>query len=230
MAATPPSCLIHFLNDVPEHHLAYVLQSLKITETEFFKKYCVSHVGSSMCRDFILSLFNTDKVVIQTLYHKIEGVLIIGGCAPGLGIAFNIIDACFCYILCNWLGLVVAILSCFPIPGFKAAGKGLEKFLTVAIKNIPLKKLVNNFTKTIGDRITLLHRLMDAHPYVTIQKEIKKYVTELNNPFSEEIIIQLNRQIEKFGPRLTEKTISDSVNMTEFPHLLDLLKRETKLH
>jgi len=214
---------MQMLGDVPEHYLAEVFRILKINETEVFKKYCLRHSGRLLYKDFILSMFGADRMVVEALYRRIEGVLFVGGCAPGLGIAFNLVDACFCFLLQNWLGLVVAILSCFPIPGFKAAGKGLEKFLTAMIKKIPVDKLVNSFTKVLGKRITLLRNFVDNNPYVTIQKAVREYVSELNNPFTQEVVTQLSKIITMFGPRLEEKTISNSVRMTAQPKLLELL-------
>lgn len=208
-----PTPLLKMIGDVPEHYLAEAFKILKISETQVFRKFSAGSVGRSVYHDFLLSLGNADRTVVLSLYKRIEAILFIGGCAPGLGIAFNLIDACFCFLLHNWFGLVIAILSCFPIPGFKAAGKGVEKLLTAAIKRIPVNKLVDLFTKQLGKRLNLLRNFVNDKPYITIQKAVREYVTEVNNPFAEEIIQQLNKIIIKFGPRLEEKGISGTVKM-----------------
>lgn len=223
MAIPVPHVFTQLLNDVPEHCIEKVICLTKINETAFFKNYCLKQGNRVIYRDFILSLFNADRAVIQSLYNRIECILIVGGCTPALGIAFNVIDGIFCFLLGNWLGLVVAILSCFPIPGFKVAGKGLEKFLTTAIKRIPIDKIISSFTRQLGIRIELFRTLVNATPYVTIQKTLRELITELNNPFAEEVMVQLSNVIRKFGPRLEEKTISETVKMTSQPKLLDII-------
>lgn len=219
---------MQMISDVPEHYLAEAFRIIKINESEVFKKYCLKHSSKTVCRDFILYLFGADRAVVEALYRRIEGVLFVFGCAPSLGIAFNLIDACFCFMLQNWLGMVVAILSCFPIPGFKAAGKGLEKFLTIVIKKITPSELSNRFLRLILKRMELLKNIVNNNPYETIQKMVKKYVPELNNPFAEEVMMKLGNTIKLFGPRLEEKTISNSVKLTREVGLLDIMKAKSR--
>lgn len=225
MAVPINHALTQLLNDVPDIYIEKVIYLAKINETPFFKNYCLKQGNRIIYRDFILSLFNADRAVIQALYNKIEYVLTVAGCAPGVGIAFNVIDAVFCFLLSNWLGVVVAIISCFPFPGFKVAGKGLEKFLSAAIKKIPIDKIVSSFTRVLGIRIEMMRTFVNQTPYVTIQNSLRTLVADLNNPFAEEVMLQLSNVIRKFGPRLEEKTISSYVKMTPEHTLMDITKR-----
>lgn len=227
MAIKVPSCLMQLVEDVPERCFAEAFRILKINEMSVFKKYCAKTCSKDICKNFILSMFGADITTVQLIYAKIEKILFVGGCAPGVGIAFNLIDACFCFILGNWLGLIVAILSCFPIPGFKVVGKGLEKFLTIAIKKIPIGKISSDFIKLIGKRVYLLRNFVVKDPYRVIADRVRDVVKEVNNPFAQEIIKELNKAIRHFGPRLEPKTISNATHMTQSPSLLEIVKTKT---
>lgn len=218
-----PVVLRQLLSDVPEKYLAEVFRILKINETQVFKKFCLRQGGRDVYKGFILSLFNADRAVVEALYRRIEGVLFVMGCAPGLGIAFNVVDACFCAVLGNWFGLFVAILSCFPIPGFKAAGKGLERLLSECLKKIPLNRLIDTFTKAIGKRLELLSNVVSKNPYVSIRDTVKKCLSEINNPFADETVRQLNKIINTFGPRLEEHSISGCAKMSDRPFVFNAL-------
>ncbi len=224
MAIKVPSCLMQLVEDVPERYFAEAFRFLRINEMSVFKKFCAKKGSKEVCKNFLLSTFGADKAAVQLMYAKIENILFVGGCAPGVGIAFNLIDACFCFILGNWLGLIVAILSCFPIPGFKVAGKGLEKFLTIAIKRIPIGKISSDFIKLIGKRVCLLKNIVVKDPYKAIADSVRNLVTEVNNPFAQEIIKELSKAIGHFGPKLEAKTISNYTHMTISPSLLEVMK------
>lgn len=220
---------MQMIGEIPEHYLSEAFRILKINQTTVFKNFCSSCTRKNVCREFLFTMFGADRATIAFLYSKIEMALIVGGCAPGLGIAFNLIDASFCFMLQNWLGFVIAILSCFPIPGFKAAGKGLEKLLTQAIKRIPIGQLSSNFTRLLGKRMDLLKNFVNKKPYVTIQKAVSEYITDINNPFSEEVFRQLQKIIKTYGPRLEEKSISATTHMQSMPGLTEILKRRANL-
>ncbi len=218
-----PVVLRRLLADVPEKFLAEVFRILKINETQVFKKFCLRQGGRTLYKDFIQSLFKADRAVVEALYRRIEGTLFVFGCTPGLGIAFNIVDACFCAVLGNWLGVFVAILSCFPIPGFKAAGKGVEKLLSECLKKIPLNRLIDTFTKALGKRLELISSVINKNPYVCIRDAVKKCLPEVNNPFADEIVRQLNKIINTFGPRLEEHAISGCAKMSSRPFVFHAL-------
>ncbi len=206
-----PSFFLNMIKDVPEATFEKVLKTLKITEKDSFKKYAQTRASSqALYGDFVLGLFSYDKRVVASLYKSIEGVLFIGGCAPGFGIAFNLIDACFCYILGNWLGCFVAIVSCFPIPGFKIVGKGLEKFLLNTLKKISpagMLALINR----LGKKLSSIG-FQSTNSYIIIRQQIEKFIPELHNPFAETIIRELSKVIRKFP--VSEKAISKSVCKT----------------
>lgn len=209
--AKVPTFIINAVKDVPEHAFERVLKALKITEKDVFKKHAASRTASkTLYSDFVLSLFNCDRAVVAALYASIEGALFIGGCAPGVGIAFNIIDACFCFILGNWLGVFVAVISCFPIPGFKIAGKGLEKFIVAVLRKISPNQLFS-FVKKLGTRLSQIG-IHTNKSYMIIREQIEKLIPELHNPFIEAIFKELSKIIKRF-PRASEQ-VSASVCKT----------------
>ena len=150
-----PASILNILKGIPEHQLHTVCSKLKITETMEYRSFVAknAHVQNP-CTTFLeTQLTSGNTTTLSKIYHSIEGFLFIGGCAPGIGIAFNLIDACFCFALGNFFGCFVAIISCFPIPGFKVAGKGLEKILVGLLKHISPTKLINSFNKELNKRI-----------------------------------------------------------------------------
>jgi len=209
--AQVPSFLLNMIRDVPESAFERVMVSLKITERKEFKEYASKRIASkTLYGDFVLTLFSYDRAAVATLYKSIEGVLFVGGCVPGVGIAFNLVDACFCFILGNWLGCFVAILSCFPIPGFKLAGKGAEKFIMVLLKRIsPLH--LQSLIKKLGLRLskTGYHT---TESYIAIRKRIESLLPGLHNPFVECIIRELSKIIQRFP--VSSNGISKSVSQS----------------
>lgn len=198
-----PSFFLNALKDVPESTLEKVFRALKITEKDVFKKHVASSVASrTIYKDFVFSLFGCDKAIVASLYASLEGLLFIGGCAPGVGIAFNLVDACFCFILGNWLGCFVAIISCFPIPGFKIAGKGLEKFFVAVLRKIQPKQLLS-LTKSLGNRLSRIGFHTDKS-YMIIREQIEKIIPEIHNPFVETIFRELSNIIQHF-PQASKK-------------------------
>ena len=209
--AKVPVFFMNVIRDVPDSAFEKVLKSLKITEKDVFKKHVASHVAkNTIYKDFVLSLFGCDKAIVASLYASIEAVLFVGGCAPGVGIAFNIIDACFCFILGNWFGCLVAIISCFPIPGFKIAGKGLEKFFVTVLRKVSPQQLIH-LTKKLGVRLSRIG-FHSNNSYIVIREQIEKLIPEIHNPFVETIIRELSNIIKKYP--VAFKKVSDSVCKT----------------
>ena len=204
-----PTFLLSVVRDVPDKKFEAVLVKLGVTEKDVFKKYaCGRVVSDTFYGDFVLSLFSCERATVAALYKSIEGVLFFFFFAPGLGIAFNLVDACFCFILGNWLGCFVAIVSCFPIPGFKLAGKGAEKFILVLINRISPTQL-SSFVKKLGERLSKID-FHSGDSYIAIRKQIESLITELHNPFAEGIINELSKIIKRFPT--SHDVVSNSVN------------------
>ncbi len=208
-----PASILNILKDVPESQLQIVCSKLKITETIEYKlfvskkSYC-----QNPCTAFLeMQLTSGNTLTLSKIYHSIEGFLFVGGCAPGIGIAFNLIDACFCFALGNFFGCFIAIISCFPIPGFKVAGKGLEKILAGLLKYISPSKLLNCFNKELNKRLAnylgvgVIENVGTHTKYLCIIRErLEEMIVGLNNPFATEIIRALGEIIKKM-PKRTSK-------------------------
>ena len=204
-----PASILNILKGIPEHQLHTVCSKLRITETMEYKSFVAKNANAqNPCTTFLeAQLTSGNTSTLSKIYHSIEGFLFIGGCAPGIGIAFNLIDACFCFALGNFFGCFVAIISCFPIPGFKVAGKGLEKILVGLLKHISPTKLLNSFNKELNKRIVnYLGKNIDcADKYLAIIREqLEEMIVGLNNPFATEIIRALSEVIRKM-PRKVSK-------------------------
>lgn len=197
--------------DVPERNVAAVCRSLKLTESTAFKKYAASHYAKeTLHRDFLLSLFSGSRGELARIYHSIEGVLFVGGCAPGVGIAFNLIDFCFCLALANYLGAFVALVSCFPIPGFKMVGKGLDKVVMELLKAIKPADLFK-FVKALGVRLQKIG-FHSTESYALIRRNLENMVEGLGNPFAEEVVRTLGKILNHFP--VTTRSISKAVSKT----------------
>lgn len=204
-----PASILNILKVIPEHQLHTVCRKLRITETMEYKSFVAQNARvQNPCTTFLeAQLTSGNTTTLSKIYHSIEGFLFIGGCAPGIGIAFNLIDACFCFALGNFFGCFVAIISCFPIPGFKVAGKGLEKILVGLLKHISPTKLLNSFNKELNKRIVnyLGKNIDSADKYLAIIREqLEEMIVGLNNPFAIEIIRALSEVIKKM-PRKVSK-------------------------
>lgn len=225
-----PSSILKMLIDLPEQQIDTVCRRLKITETAEFKKYLSNNISlNKSCKDFLIKeLSSSNTTTIQAIYNKIEGFLFVGGCAPGVGIAFNIIDACFCFALGNMFGCFVAIISCFPIPGFKVAGKGLEKILVGLLKRIPIGE-ITKFTKELLKRLTnyygpgdqtfgLIHKALQI---IRMQlDEIMPGLTGLkNNIFVEDVKRAFAEIIDKY-PSNISKSYTISNNQVKFMSII----------
>lgn len=215
--------ILKMLIDLPEQQIDVLCRNLKITETTEFKKYLSNTISShKSCKDFLIKeLSSSNTTALQAIYSKIEGLLFIGGCAPGIGIAVNIVDACFCFALGNMFGCLVSIVSCFPIPGFKVAGKGLEKILVGLLRNIsPLdltkfyKELVRKLNNYYGTGPATYGMMVDA--LKIIRTRLEELVIGLRNPFSDEIIRLFAKIVDKLPSNLSsniQKGISQSYSM-----------------
>lgn len=193
-----PKELLRVLEETGECNIAFVCEKLKINQLPVFKNYCAKKgLSKEPYKSFLLEQFSTgNKAVLGGVYNSIEGLLFVGGCAPGVGIAFNIIDACFCIALNNWFSAIIAIVSCLPIPGFKVAGKGVEKVLMKALHSIPVSDLTK-FTKMLGVRLKTIGYNNDW-AYIKIRKQLEILIEGLHNPFAEQVLRVLSDIIKKF--------------------------------
>ena len=209
--------------DLPEQQIDIVCRNLKITETTEFKRYLSNNISpNKSCKDFLIKeLSSSNTTTIQAIYSKIEGFLFVGGCATGIGIAFNIVDACFCFALGNMYGSVVAIISCFPIPGFKVTGKGLEKILVALLRNISpttlskfSKELIKKLKNFYGPGIENSGMINKA--LQTIRMQLEEVIIGLRNPFAEEIIRFFARIVDTLPPKFSnniQKGVSQSYSL-----------------
>ena len=222
MPKVPPS-ILKMLMDLPEQQINIVCRNLKITETTEFKRYLSNNISpNKSCKDFLIKeLSSSNTTTIQAIYSKIEGFLFVGGCAPGIGIAFNIVDACFCFALGNMFWCFVAIISCFPIPGFKVAGKGLEKILVALLRNISpttlskfSKELIKKLKNFYGPGIENSGMINKA--LQTIRMQLEEVIIGLRNPFAEEIIRFFARIVDTLPPKFSnniQKGVSQSYSL-----------------
>lgn len=198
--------------DLPEKNVASVCKTLKLTESFSFKNYAISHyTKDTLYREYFLSIFASPSGELSRIYHSIEGVLFVGGCAPGIGIAFNLIDFCFCLVLANYIGAFVALISCFPIPGFKLVGKGLDKLIMKLLRGIKPNDLFK-FVKILGIRLEKIGSHSNQS-YALIRQNLENLVVGLHNPFAEEIVKTLGKILDRFPT--TVKKMSTTVSKSE---------------
>lgn len=216
-----PASILNILKEIPDSQLYTVCRKLKITETIEYKSFIAhnTHCANPCAKFLEAQLTSGNTTTLSRIYHSIEGFLFVGGCAPGIGIAFNLIDACFCFALGNFFGCFIAMVSCFPIPGFKVAGKGLEKILVGLLKNISPSKLLNCFNKELSKRLSnylgtgFVENVGTHTKYLGIIRErLEEMIVGLNNPFATEIIRALGEVIKKMPKRTTkiQKEITNS--------------------
>lgn len=195
--AKVPECIVTMLMQLRENDAAKVCRALKLTDTKLFKESVASNgYSSTPCKDFFAGLFRSaDKATLQGVYNSIEGVLFVGGCAPGVGIAFNLVDAGFCMALNNWMGAFIAIISCFPIPGFKVAGKGLGKLLTDLVARISPADMAR-VLKLLGNRLSRLGYLA-GNCYVKVGRKLEELVPVVKNPFVDGTVRLLAKAVKQ---------------------------------
>lgn len=226
-----PAGVVKYLAQLPERDVAKICYALKITNTKAFKDFASKSPSKTPCVDFFVDLFtNPNQGALASIYHSVEGALFVGGCAPGIGIAFNIIDACFCIALSNWLGAFIAIISCFPIPGFKLAGKGFEKLLVAILKRISPAEF-SKFLKMLGGQLSKIG-FHAGDCYKQIGKKLEEIIPELNNPFASEIVKLLAETVKKMCKNdIVIKNAPRSINKymikTETP-LLSVTRRNVR--
>lgn len=228
-----PQVLIQLIEETEERYIAVVFQKLHLSDTIAYKSYTKRYAKKNCEKEYLVKIF-TSGGDLQNLYKTIEPYLFFGGCAPGVGIAFNLIDACFCWALGNWLGSLVAIISCFPIPGFKVAGKGLEKILLTLLKRISPSKLMV-FLRGLGSRLSNI-RFHSSKSYIIIREQIESIIPYLDDPFAEPSIREFAKIIRRFPVRQKEitKAVSKSGKelMQEYtlqPKLLEVTSKSKAL-
>lgn len=228
--AKVPEGIVKMLMQLPENDAAKVCRALKLTDTKLFKE-SVARNGYSRtpCKDFFVGLFRSaDKATLQGVYSSIEGVLFVGGCAPGVGIVFNLVDAGFCIALNNWMGAFIAIISCFPIPGFKVAGKGLGKLLTALLARISPADMARVF-KRLGGRLSKLGYLA-GDCYAKVGSKLEELLPDVYNPFAGETVRLLARAVKQMYRNGAAAKVPTQApgkyGIAEKGRLLELTKKE----
>ena len=132
-----PSEIISLIKGIPAGHFDNLLRLVPDLKTLIPK-------GKNAQEFFVEAITTGDRAKIQALYNPLSLFLAAGGCCGGpVGIVFNSLDAAFCFVLANWLGFVIDILSIVLVfPGVKA---GLTGISTV-VKTLP--KLIGKYAKS----------------------------------------------------------------------------------
>lgn len=189
--------LVHLLRQLPEKNIEKVCAKLKLTDNKVFSEMMArqQHSISPYTDSLVAIVTNPSKGILLEIYRSIEGVLFVGGCAPGVGLAFNIIDACFCVALGYWIEAFIAIVSCIPIPGLKFVGKGFQKTVMSLLQNISPADM-QNMTKLLGRQLTKIgFHTNDC--YIRIGNKLDEIVDGVGNPFASDTIRLLYSSIKK---------------------------------
>lgn len=207
-----PIGVVNFLRELPEKDIEKVCSTLKLTENKTFRgEFVKNGTSRSPYTESLVTVFATpDQRILAEIYKSIEGVLFVGGCAPGVGIAFNIIDACFCIALNNWIGAFISVISCFPIPGFKLAGKGLQTLIMSLLVKISPNDMLKIF-KMLGKQLSKIgFHTNDC--YIKIGQKLEEVVEGLNNPFASETIKVLSSLVKKMcrNNNVTKSSVSST--------------------
>lgn len=162
---TIPSQIMTILRELPAQHFEKIPQMVP----EIGK---LVPKGKSVKTFLIESIQTGDKAAIEAIYNPLSLFLAAGGCFGGpVGTVFNAVDAAFCVILANTLGLIIDLLAIVLVfPGAKAGLTGVVQ----AVKALP---------KLIGKSITVPNALK---AFNTIVLRAKK-----SGEFSEEMVVKL---------------------------------------
>lgn len=190
------SGILRLLDSTSEAACAQVCERIGLTKTLEYGQWTRTVGGKSGSKEFLQHLLTSGNIsAIHKAYDAIEAYLFVGGLVPGLAIPVNVIDACFCFALGNWFGCFLAIVSCFPIPGFKLVGKGFERVFTDIIKKIDVTQMFDFFS-ALGKRLekTGTH---SPRCYHLIRERISELTVGMNNPFVDDVIKMLQKHLEK---------------------------------
>ena len=184
-----PDVLLQKFMGMPENFVDEACRKMGITDTLQFHIYMDNpFTVNKSSKHFLMKILSSaDTRVIEAIYKKIELGLLLGGCVPYLGIVVNIVDACFCYALGNMFGCFVAIVSCIPIPGFKAVGKGLDVVVSDLLRTISPSEVA----RISNELIKKLQRFYGANynhegvkkGLILIVQELQEVSKGLRNPF-----------------------------------------------
>lgn len=215
-----PDILLSKLMDIPDACIDEACKKLGITDTLQYHIYMDNPLAlNKSSKNFLIKVFSSsDTVALQAVYNKIEIGLLLGGCIPYVGIAVNIIDACFCLALGNIFGCVVAIISCFPIPGFKVVGKGIDKILVELLKKISPDEIA----KISRETVKRLQKVYGAGWFnkadvkeglKIIREEMEEITKQMPNPFTDESF-NIRKIIEAFPSRNLQKDVVTSYGIS----------------
>lgn len=227
-----PDFLLQKLMEMPDAYIDEACRKLGIADTLQYHIYMDSPLAlNRSSKNFLIKVFSTaDTVALQAIYNKIELGLLLGGCVPYVGIIVNIIDACFCFALGNILGCAVAIISCFPIPGFKVVCKGIDNVLIDILNKISLDEIVKISRETMK-RVQKnygagwFNNVDFKEALKIIRDEMDEIRKVIPNPFSTESD-NILKFIETFPSRGIQKDIATSYEISyKQINLLSLTER-----
>ncbi len=118
-----PVELVTMIKSVPTRHLD---ELCKMVKTE------------KLTSKMIIEAFEKgDKIALKRIYVAISPILLVGGLMPGVGLACNIIDCAFCFVVGEWLSFVIDLIAIalFEVPGV-AGLKPLCKGLLASSKHL----------------------------------------------------------------------------------------------
>ena len=235
-----PDILLQKLMSMPENFVDEACKKLGITDTLQFHIYMDNPLAiNKSSKHFLIKVLSSaDTQIIEAIYKKIELGLLISGCVPYLGIVVNIVDACFCFALGNMFGCFIAIIACFPIPGFKAVGKGLDVVVSDLLRKISPSEIVL-ISKELIKKLQRFYRANCNHEDVKkglmlIVQELQEISRGLRNPFIIEYsnLSRIIDNLSNFSNKLPN-TISNNISHTysvlgKQVHLLSLTERSVK--
>lgn len=188
-----PTVLIDALHAVPVKYMDDLCLKCKIS------------VGTERLtgKGLIRILQEGDVSKLRVVYTKIAPVLMVGGMAPGVGLAFNLVDAICCFCLGLWIDFVVDIvaISLFEVPGVSGL-KGVSKGMLGLCKSVKIDSAV--FFK-IMERIRVNNTLTEGkiHQVFTIlmdqaNKAVRIDVKDIYSSLSKQnLFIWTNKVLDK---------------------------------
>ena len=156
-----PTQIMTILRELPQQHFEKIPQLVPEIGKLIPK-------GKSVKTFLIEAIEKGDKAAIEAIYNPLSLFLAAGGCFGGpVGIAFNAVDAAFCIILANTLGLIIDLLAIVLVfPGAKAGLTGIAQ----AVKVLP---------KLIGKFINVPNALRAFNIVILRAKKAGKFTEEL---------------------------------------------------
>ncbi len=223
--------ILTIIRDLPAHHFEKIPNMIP----EIGK---IIPKGKSVQEFLIEVIQKRDITAIEAIYNPLSLFLAAGGCFGGpVGIAFNAVDAAFCYMLKNTLGLVIDLLSIVVVfPGAKAGLTSISKaisvlpgyigkYLTTGIALKAIKRVLAR-AKTAGqfteDMVKDLYFI--CKPYIKDITELQNYIY-LHHRKAFELIVEELKRLGK-GSNVAETAKGVGYGMVDVGKKLQLTARE----